>query len=259
MAAACPRSARVSIPESWGCRAPPTCASMARDEPACTRASTGQHRRPAARSGDDAITFFAEVSEIIAPILPNYMGPCWFTIDPASLLMTSHFNPTDAGAVPARVLRDGVPERRRPRASVGRTVATPASARCTRRRAATRAPASAWQVNMELGGDQEMIARPAHARPARPGEWQPSTASPAGRSSTRATRRSCTAAAPALGEGARRALTMGEATRPRGPGRAGRPARIRARRGRVRHRRAWRAGSTSCPAATGRPAGSGRR
>jgi hypothetical protein len=24
--------------------------------------------------------------------VPNYQGPCWYTLDPASLLITSHFN-----------------------------------------------------------------------------------------------------------------------------------------------------------------------
>jgi hypothetical protein len=43
--------------------------------------------------GLDLVTFWGEATEVIAPLVPNYMGPCWFTLDPASLLITSHFNP----------------------------------------------------------------------------------------------------------------------------------------------------------------------
>ena len=44
-------------------------------------------------TGHDVITLWNEVSEVLNPVLPNFMGPCWFTLDPASLLITSHFNP----------------------------------------------------------------------------------------------------------------------------------------------------------------------
>lgn len=41
--------------------------------------------------GLDLITFWRESSEILAQAVPHYMTPCWFTLDPASLLVTSHF------------------------------------------------------------------------------------------------------------------------------------------------------------------------
>src|SRR5918996_1469561 len=43
--------------------------------------------------GHDVVTFWNEATELMAPIVPHYMGTCWYTLDPASLLMTSHFNP----------------------------------------------------------------------------------------------------------------------------------------------------------------------
>lgn len=39
----------------------------------------------------DLPTFWRECTAAIAPAVPHYLGPCWFTLDPASLLVTSHF------------------------------------------------------------------------------------------------------------------------------------------------------------------------
>ncbi len=36
-------------------------------------------------------TFWQEASDALARVVPYYLGPCWFTLDPASLLVTSHF------------------------------------------------------------------------------------------------------------------------------------------------------------------------
>ena len=44
-----------------------------------------------AGQGLDLVTFWRECTAAIAPAVPHYMAPCWFTLDPASLLVTSHF------------------------------------------------------------------------------------------------------------------------------------------------------------------------
>jgi DNA-binding CsgD family transcriptional regulator len=41
--------------------------------------------------GLDLPTFWRESTEAIATAVPHYMSPCWFTFDPASLLVTSHY------------------------------------------------------------------------------------------------------------------------------------------------------------------------
>ena len=50
------------------------------------------HRRIAelAGAGLDLATFWRECTEPIATAVPHYLAPCWFTLDPASLLVTSH-------------------------------------------------------------------------------------------------------------------------------------------------------------------------
>lgn len=43
-----------------------------------------------AGEGLDLVTFWREASEAVASAVPYYITPCWFTFDPASLLVTSH-------------------------------------------------------------------------------------------------------------------------------------------------------------------------
>src|SRR5262245_51031149 len=45
------------------------------------------------RQGLDLPTLWRESAHVIAKVAPHYMAPCWFTFDPMSLLVTSHFQP----------------------------------------------------------------------------------------------------------------------------------------------------------------------
>jgi DNA-binding CsgD family transcriptional regulator len=42
--------------------------------------------------GDELVTFWREATEVLAPAVPFYSTPCFYTLDPASLLATSHFH-----------------------------------------------------------------------------------------------------------------------------------------------------------------------
>src|SRR5918993_1232199 len=42
--------------------------------------------------GYDLVTFWQEATEVVARAVPHYWTPCWYTLDPASLLVTSHFH-----------------------------------------------------------------------------------------------------------------------------------------------------------------------
>ena len=42
----------------------------------------------------DLATFWRETSEALERAVPYYGGACWYTLDPTSLLITSHFNST---------------------------------------------------------------------------------------------------------------------------------------------------------------------
>lgn len=50
--------------------------------------------------GHDLVTFWLEASEQVARVVPHYMTPCWFTLDPSSLLVTSHYQ-VDLPELPA--------------------------------------------------------------------------------------------------------------------------------------------------------------
>lgn len=42
--------------------------------------------------GHDLVTFWREATDAIAPAIPFYATPCFYTLDPASLLTTSHYH-----------------------------------------------------------------------------------------------------------------------------------------------------------------------
>jgi hypothetical protein len=38
------------------------------------------------------VPFWQACTEVLAEAVPHYLAPCWFTLDPASLLITSNFH-----------------------------------------------------------------------------------------------------------------------------------------------------------------------
>jgi len=50
--------------------------------------------------GLDLVTFWCEARDAIASAVPYYLTPCWFTLDPASLLVTSHHDHGMIGELP---------------------------------------------------------------------------------------------------------------------------------------------------------------
>lgn len=45
----------------------------------------------AAHQDTDLVTFWNEASAVLVNAVPHFLTPCWFTFDPASLLVTSHY------------------------------------------------------------------------------------------------------------------------------------------------------------------------
>ena len=164
--------------------------------------------------GLDLASLWCEASEVIEPLVPHYGGACWFTLDPASLLITSHFNehmpelPPDALAY--EYYEDDVNK-------LSDVVRSPSGV-STLHEATGGDPSSSprWHANMELGGDQELIlglransgeawgALGLYREPGQPLFDDEEIAF-------------LRAIAPALGEGARRGLLLGEASDPDTP------------------------------------------
>ncbi|MBA2239782.1 MAG: LuxR family transcriptional regulator [Solirubrobacterales bacterium] len=167
-----------------------------------------------ARHGLDLVTFWQEASEIITPVIPHFGGACWYTLDPASLLITSHYNELMPELPPEWLALEYYEDDVNKLADVARS---PRGA-STLHEVTGGDPSSSprWQANMELGGDQELIAG---LRTLSGDIWgglglYREPGSPLfGAEEIEFIR----GAAPTLGEGARRALLFGEASDPEGP------------------------------------------
>jgi hypothetical protein len=53
----------------------------------------GEHKlERLARASSDTVTFWKDATEILRGVIPFDFHPCWFTIDPTTLLVTGHLN-----------------------------------------------------------------------------------------------------------------------------------------------------------------------
>jgi DNA-binding CsgD family transcriptional regulator len=167
-----------------------------------------------AGQGMDLVSFWRASTEALASAVPHDFAPCWFTLDPASLLVTSHFDEGVPELPPQWLLHEYYQD------DVNKLVDVARSRHgiSTLHEATGGDPASSprWHFNMTLGGDQELIA----ALRIQAGEaWG---ALGLYRALGRPLFDDAELAfvgqvAPHLAEGARRALLVGEATDPEGP------------------------------------------
>ena len=164
--------------------------------------------------GHDLVTFWQESTEVLKGTVPHFWAPCWYTLDPASLLVTSHFQ-NGLPQIPAEWLAHEYYED-----DVNQLADVARSQRgiSTLYEATGGDPASSrrWHENMTMGGDQEMIAA---LRTAAGEVWgavglyrEPGEAM-FDDDDVEFVR----SLAPCFAEGARRALLIGEASDPEGP------------------------------------------
>jgi DNA-binding CsgD family transcriptional regulator len=165
----------------------------------------------AAGQGMDLVAFWRACTPVLAEAVPHYYAPCWHTLDPASLLITSHFgegNPeVPAEWLAAEYLEDDVNQL----ADVARTERGVQTLHEVTGGDPSASPR--WQANMELGADQELIA----ALRTRGGESWGAIGlyrEPDQPLFDRDEIAFLRAVSPLLAEGARRALLVGEATDP---------------------------------------------
>jgi len=167
-----------------------------------------------AKQSLDLVSFWNESSEVVASAVPYYWTPCWYTLDPASLLVTSHFH-DGLPEIPEQWLADEYYQE-----DVNKLVDVARSAQgiSTLHEATGGDPTLSprWHQNMAYGGDQEMIA----GLRTKSGEvWGAlglyrETGQPLfGAEELEFVR----TVAPSLAEGARRALLVAEAMDPEGP------------------------------------------
>ena len=167
----------------------------------------------AAGTGLDLVGFWEEARAALAPAVPHHIAPCWYTLDPTSLLVTSHYDHGMIPELPAEWLaHEYLQDDRHKLADIAR--AEPGISTLHEATGGEPARSPRWRRYIEpYGGDQELLL----ALRARAGEtWgvlalyrapgQPHF-SPDERDLLRTV-------APHLAEGARRGLLIGEATEP---------------------------------------------
>lgn len=162
--------------------------------------------------GSDLTSLWHDVNEIVAALIPLRIGLCCYSLDPASLLMTSHVNPGMRYPLPDESLRieyatDDVHDMA--------TVARSPSGMSTIHDAAAGDPSASprWKANMEMGGDQELLVA---LRTKDGATWGCISLyrSPGEPSFDAREQRFLGATAPLVADGVRRALLIGEAQDP---------------------------------------------
>ena len=105
---------------------------------------------------ENLVTFWQESSEVIARAVPHYQAPCWYTLDPASLLITSHFNDGLPELPPEWLADEYYADDVNKLADVARSERGISTLHGVTHGDPTGTPR--WQQNIAFGGDQEMIA-----------------------------------------------------------------------------------------------------
>lgn len=170
----------------------------------------------AAGRGLDLVGFWEEARDALAPAIPHHLAPCWYTLDPASLLVTSHY---DHGMIPelprewlAHEYQDDDCHKLADVARSGRETSTLHEVT-----GGDPSTSPRWQRYIApYGGDQELLL----ALRARGGETWGVLAlyrSPDQPQFSPDERALLWTLAPHLAEGARRGLLVGEATEPEVP------------------------------------------
>lgn len=164
--------------------------------------------------GHDLVTFWREATEVLTRTVPHYWTPCWYTLDPASLLVTSHFHEGLDELPPDWLAHEYYEDDVNKLADVARSE----RGISTLHAATGGDPASSprWHANMKLGGDQELIAA---LRTPTGHVWGALGLyrAPGAPLFDREELEFVHSLAPCLAEGARRALLVGEASDPEGP------------------------------------------
>jgi DNA-binding CsgD family transcriptional regulator len=106
--------------------------------------------------GLDVVAFWRACSPVLADAVPHYMAPCCYSLDPASRLITSHFQEGLPGFPPEWAAEEYTGNDVNHLADVARTP----SGISTLYEATNGDPSSSprWHANMAYGGDQELVA-----------------------------------------------------------------------------------------------------
>lgn len=160
------------------------------------------------------VSLWDDATLVLQEVVPHYTWPCYFTLDPASLLITSHYNPF----MPELPRESLAMEYYEDDVNKMSDVARSDSGLSTIHDATGGDPSGSprWRANMAMGGDQELVAA---LRTRAGGVWGAVSLyrEPDQPLFDDAEKQFMRKAATHLAEGARRALLFGEAIDPEGP------------------------------------------
>jgi DNA-binding CsgD family transcriptional regulator len=164
--------------------------------------------------GLDLVTFWRDATEVLRSAVPFYEVPCWYTLDPASLLVTSHFHEGLDELPPEWLAHEYYEDDVNNLADVARSKRGVSTLHEATGGDPTSSPR--WHFNMTMGGDQELIVA---LRTVTGEAWGALGLyrEPGAPLFDREDLELVRSLAPSLAEGARRALLVGEATDPEGP------------------------------------------
>lgn len=165
--------------------------------------------------GLDVAAFWRESSEALARAVPHYGGACWYTLDPASLVVTSHYNSMMFDFPPEWLAHEYFADDVHKLADIARSGRGLSTLHEVTEGDPSRSPAWSQFVH-PYGGDQELLLA---LRTPRGEAWGMLGLyrAPGQPVFDADERRFLLDAAPHLAEGARRGLLIGEATDPEGP------------------------------------------
>jgi DNA-binding CsgD family transcriptional regulator len=170
----------------------------------------------AAGEGLNLLEFWEHAREALSPAVPHHLTPCWYTLDPASLLVTSHY---DHGLIPQLPNEWLAHEYRQDDCHKLASIARMRQGISTLHEVTRGDPSSSprWLRYIQpYGGDQELLL----ALRDRAGETWGILAlyrAPGEPLFSAEERKLLGELAPHLADGARRGLLVGEATEPEGP------------------------------------------
>lgn len=170
----------------------------------------------AATAGLDLAGFWEEARDALAPAIPHHLAPCWYTLDPASLLVTSHY---DHGMIPHLPREWLVHEYKGKDCHKLAEIARAKDELSTLHETTGGDPSTStrWQHYIApYGGDQELLLA-LRTRTGEPWGVLALYRAPGQPEFSREERELLRALAPHLAEGARRGLLVGEATEPEEP------------------------------------------
>ena len=168
-----------------------------------------------ARSGLDVAAFWQECNEVLSTAVPHYMAPCWYTFDPVSLLITSHYDPVIPEISAEFLAHEYRDDDVLKMASVARSGTGVATIHEATGGDPSRSPG--WRAFVQpYGGDQQLMVT-LRSKPGEPWGLLALYRAAGQPEFDRDEVAFLAAVAAPLAEGARRGLLLGEAAEPDGP------------------------------------------